>query len=456
VDTTCAGKAPLSAVVKFPNGEESTLELQPEEETPGIFLGEYTPEEPGQCEVSIQYGTSPISDEPFKASIGNPSAVKIKPPEVDEEVAAEWVDAVESSPDLLPLFATVDEPSTIDVFTTDAGPGQLDAKFKPLHGSGSPLVDYEFTELEPDHYHLYFTPHEAIDLELEILFNNFPIGESQKIILSDPKKCTASGPGLLPGLIANQETSFNIKAEDAGPGNFAVHIFDPSNEEIPVTMEVLGNYECKISYTPTTAGNYRVAVCYAKGNIENSPFTVAVCDPMAVVASGPGLSTATLNEEAEFTVDLSEAGEGSLGISLEGPKRTEVTCADNEDGTFRVTYTPTLAGMYQFNIKFADAEIPGSSFPVRVERPLPDASKCLVADIDTPGSFLVDATLAGGNGKLEVCAVGAFVPVNFITVTHNGDYTFNVKYSLPEPGETWISVKWHEQHVPGSPFTVNS
>lgn len=55
---------------------------------------------------------------------------------------------------------------------------------------------------------------------------------------------------------------------------------------------------------------------------------------------------------------------------------------------------------------------------------------------------------------LEVGVCGAYVPVEFVSVKHNGDYTFSVSYDIPEPGETKISVKWHDQHLTGSPFTV--
>ena len=146
-----------------------------------------------------------------------------------------------------------------------------------------------------------------------------------------------------------------------------------------------------------------------------------------------------MNEEAEAE-DLSKAGDGQLGLAVEGPKKTDVQCDDNGDGTFRVTYTPVLAGLYTFTIRFADMEIPSSPFDVRVERLPPDASKCTVQDIDTPGSFVLDASEAGGNGILEVCAYGAFMPVQYLTVTHNGDYTFDVKYHISEPGDTTISV----------------
>ena len=41
-----------------------------------------------------------------------------------------------------------------------------------------------------------------------------------------------------------------------------------------------------------------------------------------------------------------------------------------------------------------------------------------------------------------------------IGVEHNGDFTFNVTYDIPDPVETVISVKWHGEHLKGSPFKV--
>ena len=459
VDTSEAGSAPLSAIVRTPSGEVVPLELQPQPEE-GVYSGDYVPDEPGMYEVEITFGDEPIAEFPYRVNVGNPTAVKYKPMEVDEEVMAEWVDGVESAPDTLPLFATVGQPCMMDVHTGNAGPGKLGAQFKPIAGSlegeGDIPVDVEFVETDTNQYQLMFTPLTPTDMDLQVLFNGFPVGEPQRVIVSNPAACRAHGPGLESGLVANQPTHFTVETKNAGPGKLACTIHDAEKEEVPFEMEAVGESEYKVTYTPPAAGNYSVSVTYAKGPIEDSPFVFNVCDPTAVRAYGAGLEAAIVNEVAEFTVDLSKAGDGPLGLAVEGPKKTAVQCDDNGDGTFTVAYTPVVAGVYTFTIKFADMEVPASPFSVRVERPPPDASKCTVQGIDTPGSFVLDASEAGGNGILEVCAYGAFMPVQYITVTHNGDYTFDVKYHIAEPGDTTISVKWHGVHIPGSPFIVHT
>ena len=396
---------------------------------------------------------------PIKASPADVSNVTCKPVEVDEEIMAEWVGAVESAPDTLPLFATVGKPYVIDVNTGNAGTGELSAQFKPIADSSDANtevpVDVEILETDTNEYQLKFTPLAPKDMDLQVLFNGFPVGDPQRVIVSDPKACRAHGPGLQSGLMANEETHFFIETKNAGPGKLACTIRDSNEEEVPFEMETVGDSEYKVTYTPPTAGNFSVSVTHAKGQIEDSPFHFNVCDPTAVLAYGPGLEAATMNEEAEFTVDLSKAGDGQLGLAVEGPRKTAVECNDNGDGTFKVVYTPVAAGLYNFTIKYADVEIPKSPFSVRVERPPADASKCTVQDIDTPGSFVLDASEAGGSGILEVCAHDEFTPVHFIAVSHNGDYTFNVKYKS-EPGDTTISVKWHGVHIPGSPFIVHT
>ena len=216
----------------------------------------------------------------------------------------------------------------------------------------------------------------------------------------------------------------------------------------------MGSNLYKITYTPSKASDYKVDVKFCKGHISNSPFFVDVYDPSAVKAYGTGLQHAVVGEEAEFSIDTRDSGEGALGISLEGPRKTDVLCNCIEEGVFRVTYTPEVAGKYKFNIKFSDAEVSGSPFHVPVERAPPDASKCVVHGIENPGGFLLDASSAGGNGMLKICAVEEFVPARSVDVEHSGDYTFNIKYNIEEETETTITVKWHGVHIPGSPFSV--
>lgn len=58
------------------------------------------------------------------------------------------------------------------------------------------------------------------------------------------------------------------------------------------------------------------------------------------------------------------AGNGSLGLAIEGPSEAKMTCKDNRDGSCSVEYTPTESGEYDVSIQFAEKHIPGSPFKV--------------------------------------------------------------------------------------------
>lgn len=64
-------------------------------------------------------------------------------------------------------------------------------------------------------------------------------------------------------------------------------------------------------------------------------------DPGKVRAYGPGLSQGTVNKPADFIVDTRGAGNGQLGVTVEGPSESKIDYQDNNDGSCRVTYHPT-------------------------------------------------------------------------------------------------------------------
>jgi filamin len=73
-------------------------------------------------------------------------------------------------------------------------------------------------------------------------------------------------------------------------------------------------------------------------------------DPSKVRAYGPGLSQGTVNKPADFIVDTRGAGNGQLGVTVEGPSESKIDYQDNNDGSCRVTYHPT--GSFSFPLRF--------------------------------------------------------------------------------------------------------
>ena len=176
--------------------------------------------------------------------------------------------------------------------------------------------------------------------------------------------------------------------------------------------------------------------------------------PHNVRAYGPGLEKATAQEPAEFFVDATDCGDGELGIAIAGPAECKVNVEDEGDGKYRCSYVAPRPGVYNIDIKYGGEDIANNPFEAICTRPPPDASKCVISGLENPYHFKVDCANAGGTGLLEVGVSGAYIPCEYVSVKHNGNYMFDVSYDIREPGETTISVSWHGQHLKGSPFTV--
>lgn len=220
-----------------------------------------------------------------------------------------------------------------------------------------------------------------------------------------------------------------------------------------------GTFSC--SYKPKDVGEHKVKVDFNDKPAGESPYKVDVAPgasypkPQNVHAYGPGLEKATAQETAEFFVDASNGGDGDVSVGISGPAKCEVSVDDQGDGKYHCSYVAPRPGVYNIDVKFADEDIPDSPFEAICTRPPPDASKCIISGLENPGGFKVDCVDAGGSGLLEVGVSGAYIPCEYVSVKHNGDYTFDVSYDIREPGETTISVSWHGQHLKGSPFTVS-
>ena len=432
VDASNTGMAPLEVKVTTPNGETTVVELTPTGQT-NVLSGAYVPTEAGVHTVEVKFAGEAIPNSPFSANICNPSKVTLGGPGLEKAIK--------------------DADNVIDVFTEGAGPGPVAVEFKGPQGAHP--VKHSIQPVGDNHYQIHYSPHDVGNYEVAVTYAGLPVEPSKvKVPCIDPSKVKVEGPGLQSGILVGEPVSFTVDATKAGPGVVDVAITDSKGEAVPSTITQPAPGKYKVAYTPTESGPQQVDVKFSDLEVEGSPLTVVVCNPEAVTAYGPGLEKAIALEPALFTVDASKAGEGALGLAIEGPAECEINCKDNENGTYSVSYIAPRPGNYKVNLKFADKDVPGSPFEVKCERAPADATKCIVSFNNDNQGLTVDAKNAGGTGLLEVGVCGAYVPARFVSVQHNGDYTFSVSYDIPEPGETVISVKWHGQHLTGSPFTV--
>ena len=112
-------------------------------------------------------------------------------------------------------------------------------------------------------------------------------------------------------------------------------------------------------------------------------------------------------------------------------------------------------------VEWGGKPVQGSPFVVKVTMP-PDASKVIAQGpglqngvvTEYEGKFMVETKGAGaGTLKIKIHGPkGAFKVEMFRENTK--DRNIGVRYNPTEPGRYDISVKWAEEHVPNSPFTV--
>ncbi len=207
----------------------------------------------------------------------------------------------------------------------------------------------------------------------------------------------------------------------------------------------------KSAYTPLEKGLHKIDVTYDGLQVAGSPFNVTVSpgfDVSRVRAFGSGLQGGFTSDTQLFTIETKGAGQGALGLSIEGPSEAKMTCKDNRDGSCQVEDVPTKPGAYEIAIRFAEKDVPGSPFTVVVKDRI-DSSKVRVYGAGVaqevpntvghgpwastilrakkPARFVVDASQAG-QAPLEVTYADKFGHQKQADVRTHGDGLFDVVY----------------------------
>jgi len=61
-----------------------------------------------------------------------------------------------------------------------------------------------------------------------------------------------------------------------------------------------------------------------------------------------------------------------------------------------------------------------------------------------------------GYNMLLVGIAGPRVPCEQLSVVHMNNLKYVVKYRLSQPGDYQLIVKWGDQHIRGSPFSIRA
>lgn len=281
----------------------------------------------------------------------------------------------------------------------------------------------------------------------------------------EPVPMVAFGPGL-ETLEVNCYGDFQIScAHDTTVDDLEVNVKGPTGSK-PVEITEHGNGQFSCSYLPTAAGDHLISIKVDDNQIQGSPFTAhikfaAYTDKCS--AEGPGLVSGTTTEPCHFKIrSKDEAGYARMRIHVVGPSKAEPIEMeeDMEEKCVNVTYHPSAAGDYTIRVLWGEANVHGSPFTVPITGDtVNDPSKVIVTgdglkggEVDQPLKFFVEGEAGAGPGPLGVRMVGPSKPS--IKADDSSEEGVELTVLCRDPGEYQLVLKWGNDEVPTSPYTI--
>lgn len=384
----------------------------------------------------------------------------------------------------LPKFLQLREPYVFELDTKEAGFGEV--SFECVDRDTSAYFETTFweEEMEDSDHHLkrvQVCPHAEGEYLIGIKYHREWIASNPfRVRVCDPTRFTVSGDLVEKRIdVIGKPFRFKvtstqggaIEKDEEGGLRPEVKASGPTARYSPKVRLSDDCHSLNVSFTPHEVGTHEVSITYGGFHVPPSPFLMAVIDfdSNSCTATGSGLQEAYTNIPAQFVVLTRTPGlveDGTLRVSITGvlnKVECRVRIRDNENGLYNVAYIVTTPGAYLVSVVAGGSHIPGSPFKLHVQ-PGPEPDKCrvfgaaleegAVLSMGKPIDFQVDAS-KGGTGKLNARAVGPGGIKARVFVAKSGKRgIYDVKLDPIRHGKYRVSVKWSDQHIPGSPFVL--
>lgn len=470
----------MEALLTAPNGKTDFCSIcdMPD----NLFDIKFTPAEEGVHTVSLKHKGLHISGSPFQYTVGQPPAGG--PHKV--EIGGTGLEKGEVG-----IF------NEFNIYTREAGGGELTVG---VEGPSKAECRVE------DRGHGYTTVSYKVAKEGEygvhVKYNGEHVPDSPTFVYIAPESGDAKMvivEGLRDrGQPVDKPVTFNVnlngaRSPDGAPGELKSYVDVPSGKEEDVFLQELDRDLHAVRFLPKENGIHYVSVKFNEAHIPGSPFPILIgkmsFDPALVLANGDGLTKGDVGKPSKFKVVTTNAGEGTLTVGIEGSSKVAITCQDMEDG-YEFTYVPMAPGEYLITIKYSNVTIAGcpSMATVTGQGKKSDIKEYSVLSVETvekkPGKtpkkkFVGDASkvVAKGNGLQKafcnrnatfnvdtkgaghgLLVVGLMTPkgnpVEELTYKKQRGTIIAVNYKSSEKGEHTLIIRWGQDEIPGSPFTI--
>ncbi|XGW29369.1 hypothetical protein V3C99_008859 [Haemonchus contortus] len=263
---------------------------------------------------------------------------------------------------------------------------------------------------------------------------------------------TVYGPGLQNSIVG-EPAAFTVCAKGTAAKELSVSIEGPAQSRIKIHDNKDGT--CSVTWVPPVPGEYKVHVKLGGKEVHDSPFHVLV--------AGEGQKRAHLSvgSTSEVALNISHTELKGISASIKSPSGIEEPCFVRliEGGRLGVSFTPRESGEHLISVKRDGKLLPKAPFKIKVDKSqVGDASRVEVsgpgkksAECMKENEILIDTSKAGYGG-LSVSVQGPSKAELSCKEVKAG--LIKVLYKPTEPGVYVVAVKFADNHVKDSPFTV--
>uniref|UniRef100_A0A665USV8 Filamin A, alpha (actin binding protein 280) n=1 Tax=Echeneis naucrates TaxID=173247 RepID=A0A665USV8_ECHNA len=436
VDAKAAGKGKVTCSVCTPEGAELDVDVVENED--GTFDIFYTAPQPGEYVICVRFGGEHIPNSPFQVTVSTGrSSIR---PATDRPMGMNGLDVAGLRPFDLVIPFTIQK-------------GEITGEVRMPSGK---VAKPDITDNKDGTVTVKYAPTEAGLHEMDIKYDGIHIPGSPLQFYVDymnSGNVSAYGPGLIHGTV-NKPAVFTVNTKDAGEGGLSLAIEGPSKADISCVDNQDGT--CTVSYLPVLPGDYSILVKYNDKHIPGSPFSARITGDDSM-----RMSHLKVGSAADIPLDIGELDFSQLTASLTTPSGREEPCLLKmlRNGHVGISFVPKEIGEHLVNIKKNGRHIPNSPIAVMINQSeIGDASRVRVsgqglseARTFEPAEFIID-TRDAGYGGLSLSIEGpSKVDIN---TEDQEDGTCKVTYCPTEPGNYIINIKFADQHVPGSAFSV--